>query len=163
MRAGVIATIAGNGTAGSTGNGGPALQASITGPAGIFVDASNNLYIAGFDSLVRAVSPSGVIRTFAGTGTAGFSGDGGAAAQARISNPTAVTGDTAGNIFIVDSVNLRIRRVTPQGTISTFAGAGQHRYSGDGGQAVGAAIGFSPGRAAGLDKNTHISVATTNR
>src|SRR6185436_19062820 len=68
-----------------------------------------------------------------------------------------------GNIFIIDSVNLRVRRVTPQGIISTYAGVGQHRYSGDGGQAVAAAIGFPLGLAVDRDNNIYVTDTNNNR
>jgi uncharacterized protein (TIGR03437 family) len=161
--AGIISTVAGTGVASTSGDGGPATQATLTGPAGIYVDGANNLYIAGFDNRVRRVTPQGIISTIAGTATSGFAGDGGPANQARINHPTGVTGDAAGNIYVADSVNLRVRRVTPQGVISTIAGIGQHRYAGDGGQAVAAAIGFPIGLAVDRDNNVYVSDTNNNR
>ena len=109
---GIISTIAGTpGTTASTGDGGAATSADLNKPAGITLDSAGNLYIAGADNKVRVVSPSGAINTFAGTGTAGFSGDYGPASAALLSNPTAVTMAPNGDIYIADTGNNMIRMV----------------------------------------------------
>src|SRR5207253_2019957 len=120
---GIISTVAGTGTAGYSGDGGQATSAQINNPYGVAVDAQGNVYIA--DSLnnrVRKVS-GGVISTVAGTGTAGYSGDGGQATSAQLNFPIAVAVDGQGNLYIADLVNQRIRKVSA-GIISTVAGNG---------------------------------------
>lgn len=110
--AGVITTVVGNGTAGSDGDGGPAVMASINGPHGIAIDAAGNLYIAELRGFrVRKVSQDGVIKTVAGTGQSGFSGDGGPATSAKIGGPGDVAVDAVGNLYILDRDNGRIRLV----------------------------------------------------
>ncbi len=130
---GVITTVAGNGTGGFSGDGGPATSAQIYNPYELKVDAINNLCVDAAGNLyiadsgnnrVREVTPAGVITTVAGTGTGGFSGDGGPATSAQLHGPTGVTVDAAGNLFIADSANHRVRKVTPTGVISTVAGNG---------------------------------------
>lgn len=139
--AGVITTIAGNGIAGYSGDGGPATSAEISGQTGLAVDASGNLYIADyFNMRVRKVTPSGTITTVAGNGNKGFSGDGGPATSASLYAPSAVAIDGLGNLFIADSDNYRVRKVTPAGIITTVAGNGVQGSSGDGGPATNAAL-----------------------
>ncbi len=133
---GTISTVAGTGSSGYSGDGGPADQARLNSPAGIAADSSGNLYIADrYNNRIRKVAPDGTISTVAGTGGAGYSGDGGPAAQAQINSPTGVTLDSSGNLYIADRYNNRIRKVAPDGTISTVAGTGSSGYSGDGGPA----------------------------
>ena len=141
---GVITTVAGNGTAGSSGDGGAATSAELNNPKDVFIDGSNNLFIAdGGNNKIRKVTNStGYISTVAGNGTAGSSGDGAAATSAELSDPEGVTLDSAGNIYIGDSANNRIRKVTiSTGYISTVAGNGTNGYTGDGGAATSAEIG----------------------
>jgi sugar lactone lactonase YvrE len=117
---GVISTVAGNGIHSYGGDGGPATASLLHGPSGLAVDAAGNLFIAdNNNNRVRKVTPAGVISTVAGNGTAGFSGDGGPATSAQLKSPSGVAVDTAGNLFIADSGNHRVRKVTPGGTIST--------------------------------------------
>jgi uncharacterized protein (TIGR03437 family) len=140
---GVITTVAGGGSA-KPGDGGPATLASLSDLAGVAADAAGNLYIADKgDNRIRKVSPSGIITTVAGNGQRGFSGDGGLAASASLYYPMGVAVDTAGNLYIADKGNNRIRRVTSDGTITTVAGDGGARFSGDGGQAANASL-YSP-------------------
>ncbi len=122
---GVITTVVGNGTSGSGGDGGPATSAQLQVPEGLALDSAGNLFIAdAYANRIRKVSPNGIITTVAGNGTAGFGGDGGPALAASLNQPIAVGVDANGNIYIADSSNLRIRKVSSGGTISTIAGVG---------------------------------------
>jgi len=143
---GTISTIAGNGTAGYTGDGGQATAAELTQPQGIAIDGSGNIYIADVvRNVIRMVNPSGIISTFAGTGSPGFSGDGGQATAAELDLPSDVAIDNIGNLVVNDAANRVIRRINistgTAGIINTIAGtAGTIGYSGDGGQATAANI-----------------------
>jgi trimeric autotransporter adhesin len=140
---GNIQTLAGNGTEGYSGDGGPATQAELNNPSGVFVDASGDIFIADtWNMRIReVVAATGVIETVAGNGTEGYSGDGGPATQAELSIPSAVSVDGSGNIFIADSGNMRIREVVAAtGVIQTLAGNGKAGYSGDGGPATQAEL-----------------------
>lgn len=124
---GVISTVAGNGILGISGDNGPAVKAALN-PTGIAVDTAGNLYIAdAADNRVREVS-SGVITTVAGTGSAGFSGDNGPAASAQLSGPQGVAVDAAGNLYIADARNFRIREVS-NGVMTTVAGPGLYPFA----------------------------------
>ena len=145
---GNIATFAGGGASGGPGygDGGKATDASLSGPSAGFVDGSGNLYIADRGNhRVRKVDTSGAITTFAGTGEYGFSGDGGPATAASLAGPWSVAGDQAGNVYISDRDNHRIRRVDATGAITTVAGNGLHDYRGDGGPATEAALAWPHG------------------
>ncbi len=154
---GIITTAAGNGSYGFSGDGGPATSTSVSIPRGLAVDSADNLFIAESDR-IRKVSPGGTITTVAG-GIAlgaeqGFSGDGGPATGALLSWPVGVAVDSAGNLLIADpglnfetgdagadpSVDHRIRKVSPDGIITTIAGNGSPGFSGDGGAAIAAAF-----------------------
>ncbi len=136
----VVLTVAGNGMVGSALNDGDlATEAALNSPNDVAVDAQGNLYIA--DTLhhrVRKVTTDGVISTVAGTGVAGFSGDGGQAQAAQLNAPEAVAVDQHGQLYIADLRNYRVRKVDTQGVISTFSGTGDRAYSGDGGLAIDA-------------------------
>ncbi len=138
--ANIITTIAGNGTAGSAGDGLPATNAQLNNPLSAAVDAAGNIFIADYGNhRIRKVSAAGIMSTYAGTGIAGFSGDGGPASAAKIWQPTSVCFDLAGNLYITDQLNNRIRKVTPAGIISTVAGSSTVvGYTGDGGPATNA-------------------------
>ncbi|MDQ2921701.1 MAG: hypothetical protein M3R52_08865 [Acidobacteriota bacterium] len=144
---GIITTVAGNGTRGFSGDGGLATNALLnmgefTG--GVAVDAASNLYIADTrNHRVRKVTSSGMISTVAGNVLAGFSGDGGPAISASLNSPAGVGIDAAGNLYIVDTGNQRIRKVNPNGTISTAAGNGVAGYAGDQGSATNASLHFN--------------------
>ena len=154
---GTISTYAGNGGYGFWGDGGPATAAQLR-PRGMALDPAGNLYIADFgNSRVRKVTPGGTISTYAGTGTPGFAGDGGPATAAQLSFPQGVALDSAGNLYIADSNNNRIRKVTPGGTISTYAGTGLQGFSGDGGPAIDAQLWFPVGVALDSAGNLYIA------
>jgi Fibronectin type III domain/NHL repeat len=122
---GVISTVAGNGTSSFSGDGGPATAAGLDLPLrAVAVDASGVLYIAGSSSRIRKVGTDGVISTVVGNGTAGFSGDGGPATAAQISESLGLAVDGSGTLYLTDQANHRVRRVTPAGVISTVAGTG---------------------------------------
>src|SRR5947208_5500734 len=132
---GIITTVVGGGTF----DGAAATNFPLNGPLGIAVDNSGNIYIADNNvSCIRKVSTAGIISTVAGNGMEGFSGDGGPATSAQINQSPGVAVDNAGNIYIADTGNNRIRKVNPAGIISTVAGTGNAGYSGDGGPATSA-------------------------
>ncbi|MCX6618890.1 MAG: hypothetical protein NTZ98_22680, partial [Acidobacteria bacterium] len=165
-RAGVLTIAAGNGirAGGYSGDGGPAVSASLNYPQGVAIDFAGNLYIADTNNQrVRKVTPDGFISTYAGTGQRGFSGDAGPATRAQLSSPARLAVDSSGALYIADMENMRVRKVTPDGTISTFAGNGQASTSGDGGPAVNASI-YRPA-GIGLDAagNAYISENTGGR
>lgn len=143
---GFITTVAGTGVAGFSGDNGPAVRAQLSGPSAVALDASGNIYIGDQEnSRVRRVDMYGTISTVAGNGTFGYSGDGGLAVNARITYPSGLDLDGSGNLLIADRFNHRIRKVTPQGVISTVAGNGTFNpqgAAGDGGQATQAQIGI---------------------
>ena len=139
---GNLKTIAGNGTAGYSGDNGSAILAELNDPDGISFDTLGNLYIADVvNNVIRKVDTLGNITTVAGNGTPGFSGDGGPATNAQLNGPFGVVPDTAGNIYVLDALNNRIRKVDTAGTITTFAGTGVFGFFGDGGPATAAQLG----------------------
>lgn len=161
---GGISTVAGNGVAVATGDGGLAVSASISDAMGLALDAAGNLYIAdATNRRVRKIATGGMISTVAGVGVEGFSGDGGPATQAQLGRPLGLALDGAGNLYIADSTNNRIRRVAVNGTISTVAGNGVPGFSGDGGLAVNAAIKTPTGVAVDKFGNVYIADADNNR
>ena len=120
---GTITTVAGTGEEGLGGDGGPATEARLDKPRGVAVDTSGNLYIADSDNhRVRRVDSSGTITTVAGTGHGGYDGDGGPATEAALAEPYAVTVDAVGTVYIADSSNAVVRKVEPDGAISTVVG-----------------------------------------
>lgn len=141
---GMISTVAGTGTWSLTRDGGPAVQAGLNGPYDVAVDGSGNVFIADYGNhLIRRVDAvTGIITSVAGNGSFSFSGDGGPATQAGLYNPSGVALDTAGNIYIADSSNLRVRKVdAATGLITTVAGGGNPPDGlGDGGPAIQADI-----------------------
>lgn len=163
-KSGVIATVGGNGAACSSdnstcGDGGPAIQAALSFPEGVAVDANANVYVADtFDNRVRKIDPAGNISGVAGNGNAGFSGDGGAATSAGLSAPVGVAVGPAGDIYIADTGNHRIRRVAG-GLISTVAGNGTPGAVGDGGLATDAELNFPEGIA--VDSSGNLFIADT--
>lgn len=143
--AGIITTVAGNGRDGVvTGDGGNATDAAVGGPAGVAVDGEGNLYIGQpLANVVRRVNTNGVITTVAGNGQPGYSGDGGPATSAMFNSLQGIEVDSSGNLYIADTFNQRIRRVSTQGVVTTVAGNGTPAYAGDGGPATQASL-FNP-------------------
>jgi uncharacterized protein (TIGR03437 family) len=137
---GAVVTVAGSGSSSFYGDGGPAISAQLYAPEGVAVDGGGNLYIADGTNHVRKVAPNGIIVTVAGVGQAGFAGDGGPAISAQLSSPQGLASDAAGNLYVADGGNNRVRKITPLGIISTVAGNGQAGYSGDGGVATSAQL-----------------------
>ncbi len=136
---GTITTIAGTGQAGFSGDAGPATQAALDQPHGVAFTPSGGLLVAdALNHRVRLISSDGTISTVAGTGVVGFSGDGGPATAAEIDGPRGIAALPDGGFLIPDTDNQRIRRVWPDGTITTVAGDGTRGFSGDGGPATAA-------------------------
>jgi hypothetical protein len=155
--AGIITTVAGNGATGYSGDGRQATNASLNEPHGVKVDAAGNLFIADRkNNCIRKVNSAHVIATVAGNGSAGYSGDGGAATNARLNNPFDVTVDGSGNIFIADTDNQRIRKVNTKGIITTVAGNGVNTYFGDGGAATNASLHYPEGVTVDATGNLYI-------
>jgi signal peptidase I len=161
---GVISTIAGTGTAGSTGDGGQATSALLNAPRGIAVDASNNVYIAdtGSNKVRKITASTGVISMIAGTGTAGNAGDGAAATSATLSGPRGVAVDTSNNVYIADTINNRVRKITvATGFISAFAGAGATTTCSFSGTATSVSMSAPAGVA--VDSSGTVYIADTGR
>jgi uncharacterized protein (TIGR03437 family) len=146
--AGIISTVVGLGTTAGL----------LICPEGVALDASGNIYISDSEQHVVAKFANGVLTlNFAGTGDDGFAGDGGPAANAALADPAGVATDAAGNVYIADPVNNRIRRVTPDGIISTIAGVTKFGYSGDGGPALEAQMWSPHGVAVDASGNVYIA------
>jgi sugar lactone lactonase YvrE len=199
---GIIETVAGNGSFGSTGDGGPAIEASLASPRAVAVDTDGNLFIADRFNLrkvdtsgiitafpftgaffnarglaidetgnlyvsvghrVRKVDPSGLITTVAGNGSDGFSGDGGPATSASLNAPSGLAIDAAGNLYIADKWNHRIRKVDISGIITTVAGDGTRGFGGDGGPAIDAYLNSPVGVAVDADGNLYIADLNNSR
>ena len=173
---GIISTVAGNGVtvlvgpipilhSGTySGDGGAATNGGLNGPLGVAVDGSGNLFIVDYDNYrIRKVDTNGIITTVAGDGSYGYSGDGGAAANASLWNPSSVAVDGSGNLFIADSGNNRIRKVDAYGIITTVAGIGSYSYSGDGGPATNAGLSYPSGVAADASGNLFIADSNNGR
>jgi len=161
---GTITTIAGNGTGGLSGDSGPATAASLNSPRGIAVDSTGRLYIADRNNnRIRRVDAAGTVSTFAGTGSAGYSGDGGTANFASFSLPQDVALDSAGNLYIADTDNQRIRRVVADGTVRLVAGNGSATFAGDGGTATQASFNAPTGVAVDSSGNLYIADSQNHR
>ena len=161
---GIISTIVGTGVAGFGGDGGQATLAELSSPYAIAIDAVNNLYIADqANQRIRKVDTSGIITTIAGTGTNGFSGDGGLATAAQLWNPQGITFDASGNLYISDSGNECVRKINTSGVITTFAGNGIYGFSGDGGMATAAQLWEPRGIVFDAANNLYISDFYNNR
>jgi sugar lactone lactonase YvrE len=157
---GLITTVAGNGSYGFSGDGVPATSASLYSPTSIAVDITGNLYIADkTNNRIRKVDTNGLITTVAGNGSYGFSGDGGPATSASLHSPSGIAVDAAGNLYIADQSNHRIRKVDMNGLITTVAGNGLSGFSGDGGPATSAKLSYPLGIA--IDGEGYLYIADT--
>lgn len=161
----IIETVAGLGFYGFSGDGGPATEAQFYAPRGVAVGPDNSLYISDtVNHRIRRVTPDGIINTVAGTGThGGFSGDGGPAMLAELDTPDGLALGPDGSLYIADYENHRIRRVAPDGVITTVAGTGADAFGGDGGPATQAQLGFPADVAVGPDASLYIADTGNNR
>ena len=158
---GIITTVAGNGNANFSGDGGMATNALLNYPYDVVLDNLGNLLIADqSNNRIRRVGTNGIITTVVGNGSASYSGDGGVATNAALNYPCGVAMDSSGNVFIADGNNHRIRKVDTNGIITTVAGNGNNSYSGDGGAATNAALYFPYGVA--VDSMGNIFIADHN-
>lgn len=170
-RKGVITSVAGDGTSGYSGDGGPATQARLCLPCRVAAAGDGSLYIADLNNhRIRKVNPRGIITTVAGDGWSNkkgegrYSGDGGPAAKASLNSPISVAVGKDGTIYVADRDNQRIRKVDPAGTIDTVAGrGGPPGYSGDGGPARHASLSYPAGIAVGRDGDLYIADRLNNR
>ena len=202
---GIITTVAGNGTLGLSGDGGPAAEAGLSeplgvavGPGGVYVadawndavrrilpsgvietvataadglsfpvavavDAAGDIFVADWSNRVVEITPSGTATTFAGTGVAGFSGDGGPATAAELDHPSGLAVASNGDVYIADAGNNRVRMVNPSGIITTVAGTGVAGFSGDGGPATAAELDYPNGLALGPDGGLFIADRNNQR
>jgi sugar lactone lactonase YvrE len=138
---GLITTVAGNGTPGFSGDGGPATLAELGSPDGIAIDNSGNIYLSIGGHRIRKIDASGIITTIAGTGTPGYNGDNIPATSAQLFDPYVGAVDNAGNLYFSDYNNHRIRKINTTGIITTIAGNGSNTSGGDGGPATTAQLG----------------------
>ena len=155
-----ITTLAGNGTAGYSGDGGPASAAQLNNPYGVAADTAGNIYIAdNGNNRIRKVNAAGIISTIAGTGAAGYSGDRGQATAARIQAPRGITLDPAGNVVFSDRGNNVVRKIdVTTGIITTIAGTGgSPAFTGDGGLATAARLGLTWGVAYDRSGNLYLA------
>lgn len=161
VQAQTINKIAGDGSPGSFGDGGPASAAQLSDPRSIIADRLGNYYIADYgNNSVRKIDAAGIITTIAGTGIPGYAGDGGPAVAAQLRGVRGLALDTAGNLLIADAENHCIRKINAAGIISTIAGTGTASYSGDFGPATAAMMNLPSGIAA--DKRGNIYIADFN-
>jgi uncharacterized protein (TIGR03437 family) len=160
---GLIVTVAGNGTPGYTGDHGQATSAQLSTPNGVAVDSAGNLYISDFGNNVIRKVANGVITTVAGNGGYGYTGDNGPAIIADLYQPVGIAVDSAGNLYIADSVNSRIRKVSTSGTITTVAGDGTAGFTGDGSTATSAELNEPLGVAVDSAGNIYVADTFNNR
>jgi uncharacterized protein (TIGR03437 family) len=155
----IVSTIAGSGTPGWSGDNGPALSAQFNNPIRITVDKNNNLYITDYSNQsIRVVSyNTGLVNSIAGNGSLGYSQDGGSSLGAQLADPHDVVVDAAGNVYIADTLNARVRKIDKFKNISTYAGNGTHGYSGDGSMATNAQLSYPSGLALDSAGNLYIA------
>ena len=138
---GIITVLAGTGESGFGGDGGPAIEARLRSLGGVAVDAAGNVYVVDTGNRrLRKIDTAGTITTVAGTGESGFDGDRGPAIEARLRPLGGVAVDAAGNVYVVDTGNHRLRKIDTAGTITTVAGTGESGFDGDGGPATEARL-----------------------
>ena len=156
----IISTFAGTGAQGYAGDNGPAAAALLNNPFDLAFDSTNDLVFADtFNHRIRRVDArTGLITTIAGTGERGFAGDGGPAVRAMLNEPYGVVVDRAGTVYFADRLNRRVRRIDPTGAITTFAGDGSAKFSGDGGPSASAGLAEPNGLAVDADE-THLYIA----
>jgi DNA-binding beta-propeller fold protein YncE len=160
LASGVITTVAGGSAPGFGGDGGPAVAAQLQDPKAVWVAPSGDVYIADSgNERIRRINPSGTISTVAGTGVPGYAGDDGPALAAQFDGPRGVAGDSAGNLYVADDNNNRMRRIDPAGVITTVAGTGAADFSGDGGPARTAVLNHPRGVA--VDGQGNVFIADT--
>ena len=149
---GIISTVAGNGTKGSTGNGGTATAAALNNPMGVAADRFGNIFVSeSGNNTIRRIDNTGTITLYAGTGISGYGGDAGPATSAMLANPVGLATDNAGNLYITDRMNCRVRKINTSGIITTIAGTGSASFSGDG----------FPATAAELNKPIAVAIEAT--
>ena len=160
----IITTVAGKSGSGYSGDGSAATNANLCSPYSVTFDVFSNLYIAdGGNNRIRMVDTNGIITTVAGKSGSGYSGDGGAATNAKLYSPSGVALDALGNLFIADQGNNRIRMVDTNGIITTVAGKSGSGYSGDGGAATNANLAVPSGVAFDVFGNLYIVDGGNNR
>src|ERR1019366_7208507 len=158
---GIIITVAGTNNIGFAGDGGAANLARLNRPYGVALDLWGNYFVADTgNNRILKVDTNGVISTVAGSGTAGFDGDGAAATNTALNAPSGGAVDATGNLFIADYGNNRIRRVDASGSITTFAGTNSSGYLGDGGAATNARLNLPTGVA--VDPSGYVMIADCN-
>lgn len=161
---GNITTIGGTGANGFSGDSGLAVNARINRPTGLVIDGQGNVYFSDtFNHRIRRINPGGVVTTIAGIGIPNFTGDNGPAGNASLNFPQGLTLDQAGNLFVADTGNNRIRRITPDGIISTFAGNGANEYNGDNLAATSASLAGPSGVAVGPEGVIYIADTLNDR
>lgn len=157
---GIIRSVVGTGKRGFSGDGAAATSALISSPYGVAVDAAGNIYFSDTqNNMIRKVTTAGTISRIAGTGVQGYGGDGGKAVDALLNQPVGIAVDAAGNVFVADSQNNRIRRIGTDGLIATVMGTGQPNFSGDSGPGDQGAVFYPEGVA--LDSAGNLYVADT--